>query len=113
MAAGLEPGPVEVAFDAKDQRVDLPIGANLPAADEPALVERVVRSGERIGPRRIGKAGADIAAHVKARPIVDRRHIGNRRHRRRGARPWEIGRLSRTNANHCAGGKRNAAHECT
>jgi len=32
------------------ERVDLPIGADLAAADEAILAERVVRAGERIGP---------------------------------------------------------------
>jgi hypothetical protein len=39
----------------------LHIGADLPAAKEAALTERVVRSAEKIGPGGIRKSAAEIA----------------------------------------------------
>ena len=43
VSAAFEPGPVEIAFDAEHQRVDLPIGADLTTAYETGLVEGVIR----------------------------------------------------------------------
>jgi hypothetical protein len=66
MTAGFEPGPVEIALNTEHERVDLPIGADLTAADETVLIESVVCAGDRIAPFRIGKAGAEIAADIEA-----------------------------------------------
>jgi hypothetical protein len=117
VTAAFEPGPVEIAFDAEHQRLDLPIGADLAAADEATLAERVVRAGKRVAPRGTGEAGAEIAADIDSRLVIDRWCIGDRGHRRRPARRRQIGGLRRTNANasgnNCAGGERNAADERT
>src|SRR5262249_36616190 len=113
MAAALEPGPVEVPLDAEHQRIDLPIDADLPAADEAGLVESVVPTGEGIAPRRMRKTRAEIAADIEAGPMVDRWRIGDRRNWRRRAARRYIGGLRRTNANNCAGGERNAADKFT
>ena len=43
VSAAFEPGPVEIAFDAEHQRVDLLIGADLTTAYETGLVEGVIR----------------------------------------------------------------------
>src|SRR5215471_20088585 len=76
VSAALQPGPVEIAFDAEHQRVDLPIGADLTAADKAGLVEGVIRAGKRVAPRGVGKAGAEIAADINSRPIVkDRKSV--------------------------------------
>ena len=86
---------------------------------KPVLLK--VLSGKRVAPRGVGKAGAEIAADIDSRPIVIRRRIDDRRHRRRSARRQQIRRLRRTNArasrnadrNHSAGGERNATDERT
>src|SRR5215472_8797988 len=107
VSAALEPSPVEIAFDAEHQRVDLPIGADLTAADKAGLVEGVIRAGKRVAPRGVGKAGAEIAADINSRPIVNRRRIGDRRHRRRSARRRQIRGLRRTNAKASRNANRN------
>src|SRR5262249_26296031 len=104
---------IEVAFDSQHQRIYLPIDADLSAADEAGLVKSVVGTDEGIAPRRMGKTRTEISADIEAGPIIDRRRIGDRRNWRRHAARRYIGGLRRTNANDCAGGERNAAHEFT
>ena len=100
MPAALEPGPVEVPLDAEHQRIDLPIDADLPAADEAGLVESVVPTGEGIAPRRMRKTRAEIAADIEAGPTVDRWRIGGRRNwrRRAGLAPNKRNQLCRRRA---------------
>ena len=107
VSAAFEPGRVEIAFDAEHQRVDLLIGADLTTAYETGLVEGVIRAGKRVAPRGVGKAGAEIAADIDSRPIVNRRRIDDRRHRRRSARHQQIRRLRRTNARASRNADRN------
>ena len=121
VTAALEIRPVEIALDAEHQHVDLPIGADLAAADEPGLVERIVRAGKRVAPRGIGEARAEIAADINPRLIVNRRRIDDRRHHGGRAGWRQIGGLRRSNAKasrnasrkNRAGGKGNAADERT
>src|SRR5262249_47175053 len=104
-------------FDAEHQRLDLPIGADLAAADEAILAERVVRAGKRVAPGGTGEAGAEIAADIDSRPVIDRWCVGDRGHRCGPARRRQIGGLRRTNGNasgnNRARGERNAADERT
>ena len=89
------------------QRVDLLIGADLTTAYETGLVEGVIRAGKRVALRGVGKAGAEIAADIDSRPIVNRRRIDDRRHRRPSARHQQIRRLRRTNARASRNADRN------
>ena len=83
----LSPVQLKSPSTPSDEPVVLRVVADLAAAEEAALAERVVPSGERIAPRGIGEAAADVAADVKAAPVVDRRRIGDRRHGRRASAP--------------------------
>src|SRR5665213_1482584 len=50
VAAAIEPGPVEITFDAEHEPVVLRVVADLAAADEAVLAEGVVASTEGIAP---------------------------------------------------------------
>ena len=73
-------GPAEIAFEAEHEPVELrcctPIWA---PPRKPPLLKVSFAAGERIAPRRIGEAAAEMAADIKAAPVVDRRRIGDRR----------------------------------
>src|SRR3974377_247562 len=61
----------------------------------------------------MGKTSAEIAPDIEARPIVNRRRIGDRRNRGRPPLWRQVGGLRGKNTNHCAGGQADAADECT
>ena len=53
------------------------VGADLGAAKKAPVVEIVVAAGKRIAPGRRAVAAADMAADVKAAPVIDLRGVGD------------------------------------
>jgi hypothetical protein len=66
--------PVEVPFAADDELADLVIAADLPAADECAVMIVVeVRQEERVRPAIVGPGTADVGADIESSPTEHRR----------------------------------------
>ena len=79
-------GPIEVPFAADDELADLVIAANLPTADEYAVVAVVeVRQENSIRPAIVGPGTANVGADVEPGPTENRRWW----RRRRGLPPYQ------------------------
>src|SRR3984885_6226740 len=110
-AMALDSGPAEIAFEAEHEPVELGVEPDLTAAEKAAFVEIIGAAGERIVPRGIGKAAADMAADVKAAPVINRWCIDDRSERRGSWRRWQIGSLRAERAGQRGYGERGTAGE--
>src|SRR5262249_20761946 len=110
--AAVDVAPVDVAFEAKHELVELPVVAD-GAADQ-AAVDVTAGRPERVAEARAAEAVAAVDADVEAGPIVDRRDIGRRRSRRRHA-PRDICRrsLSETEREHAHACEQKLFHDAT